>query len=258
MYKNEYLPTKCWFEDGVLKRAYFVHDEDCWDTPRNWDNLSIIVNAGYRHYDIGGRKDEKTDDIEEWLINATGINEDWYWANKERYGGIEGLIEKFRKEKCAAFQYLSVYDHSSITVFCGYARGWDYSAIGFAYIPKDNEEVKSYRKTHSKKETDEWAEKMIKGEIHILDQYVRGEVYGCVIDTYNEEEEDWEEHTDSCWGYYLNDETCESEEKDAIEIIKEFSGHDTKLYDMEEIETAIENGTLDVLNGQILLFKEMA
>ena len=62
---------------------------------------------------------------------------------------------------------------------------------------------------------------------------------------------------DSCYGYYLDDTSCESEEKDAINIIKEFAG-DHELFDYEEVESAIENKSLDVLKGQLLFDFEEA
>lgn len=257
MIKNDYLPTKCWFDGGKLMRGYFCYDE-CAESPREWDNLSVIVNAS--KYNLCGRHDVKTNDIEGWLIRETGINEEWYQRNYKRYGGIEGLIEKFRKEKCAAFSYITVYDHSGISVYCGYERGWDNTIAGFAYISKDNEEVKAYRKGHSKKETEEWADKMLECEIHVLNQWVNGNVYGCVTEEYNFEENEWDSYSgDSCWNYFLDDTTCESEEKDALDIIREFAGRDTKLYDMDVIEQALEDNTIDVLLGQkVFEFMEVA
>jgi hypothetical protein len=250
MTKNDYLPTKCWFEnDGTLMRGYFVYDENA-DSPRDWDNLGIIVNAS--RYNLCGHHDIETNSIEEWLINETGINEEWYYNNKERYGGIDALLEKFQNEKCAAFTFISVYDHSGICVYAGYCTGWDYSAVGFAYIPKNSKEVKSYRKGHSAEETKDWANRVLEGEIHDLDNWCRGNVYGCVTEEYNEELEEWDVFSgDSCYGYYLNDTSSESEEKDAINIIKDFAG-DHKLFDYEEVESAIENKSLDVLKGQLL------
>lgn len=252
MYKNEYLPTKCWFKNGELHRAYYVYDEYVDESPRDWNPLSIIVNAS--GYSLCGKDDISTNDIEEWLIRETGINEEWYWNNKERYGGIDRLIEKFKKEKCVAFSYLSVYDHSGVSVFCGYARGWDYSAIGFVYVPKDCDEVKADRKTHSLKETEEWADKLMHSEIECLNQYVSGEVYGVIEEVYDTETDSWDE-VDSVFGIYLDP---HNEKESALQTIKDNYGTVIEFFDMDEIETAIKNNTLDVYNGQILLPMEIA
>lgn len=257
MTKNDYLPSKCWFENGKLMRGYFCYDENA-ENPRDWDNLSIIVNAS--KYGICGRGDIEVKDIEEWLIAETGINEEWYYANYKRYGGIDGLIEKFKREKCAAFTFVSVYDHSGICIYSGYCRGWDYSCVGFAYVPKDSKEVKDYRKTHTAEETKKWAEEVTDAELHTLDQWCRGDVYGCVTEEYDFDNHEWDKYSgDSCWGYFLNDATCKSEEEDAINIIKDFAGSDTKLYDEKVIEDALNDNTLDVLLGQkVFEFMEIA
>ena len=244
--KNEYLPTKCWFDkDGTLHKAFFVYDEDA-DSPRNWSNLSVIVNAVSK-YALCGHNDEEVSNIEEWLICKTGINRDWYYHNYKRYDGIYGLINKFKKQ-CAAFEFIHVYDHSGIRVHCGLASGWDYSNVGFAYVAKDNEEVRNYLKGHTLKETEEWAAGILEGEIRALDKWASGDVYGCVEEVYDEENDDWNIE-DSCWGIFLDDSTCETEEKDAIEIIKKYSG-DNKLLDESVISDAIEKNTLDVFQGQ--------
>lgn len=245
--KNDYFPTKYWFKNGTLHRAFFEYEE--WaENPRNFfEPLSVIVNAS--KYGLCGSCDIECNDIEEWLIRETGINEDWYWNNRKRYGGIEGLISKFIKEKCVAFEYLTVYDHSGITVSCGYCRGWDYSNIGFVYVPKDSDEVKSYRKGHTKKETEEWASKNIHAEIHELDQWCRGDVYCMVEETYDEESQEWE-MTDSLGMIWLDDETTQKERECAISHIKEYFSGKAELFDEEIINKALESNTLDLLQGQ--------
>lgn len=254
-YKNEYLPTKCWFENEQLHRAFFEYEEDIFDSPREWDNMGIIVNAS--SYNLCGPNDEVCNDIEDWLIHETGINEDWYYNNKKRYGGIDGLINKFIKEKCAAFQFISVYDHSGISVSCGLSYGWDYSQVGFIYVPKDNNEIKTYRKSHSIAETKEYANKIIEGEIQILNDYVQGNVYCCIHEVYDEESGSWSTE-DTLGDIYLTSDTRDQEQAYALEYIKEYS-REHELYDWKVIEDAIKNNTLDVLQGQrVFEFMEIA
>lgn len=246
--RNDYLPCKCWFENGKLHRAFFEYD-DCPEHPRDFSEpLSVIVNAS--KYNLGGSSDIdiKRYGGEDWLISETGINEDWYYANKERYGGIEGLAYKFEKEKCMAFEWLTVYDHSGITVSCGRGSGWDYSWVGFVYVPKDNADVKAYRKNHTLEETKKWASDVLHAEIEELDKYCRGDVYGCIDEVYDAETETWERN-DSCWNYYVDN------DKEAIDIIEEFSG-DNELFDEDVVLQAIEEGNLDVLQGQQLIVFE--
>lgn len=254
-YKAEYLPTKCWVKDGTLHRAFFEYDEDVYEHVRDFGCcLSTIVNAS--RYCLGGENDEKVSDIEDWLIAKTGINEDWYWKNHKRYGGIMGLVEKFKKQ-CVAFEFLSVYDHSGITVSCGLSSGWDYSNVGFVYVAKDNEEVKAYRKGHTLKKTTEWAMGILHDEIHTLDDYVRGNVYCLIHEVYDEELEEWEIQ-DTLGSIYLTSDTREEEEKYALEYITEYSGK-CKLFEWDVAEDAIEHNSLDILNGQQTFnFEEIA
>lgn len=247
--KNDYLPTKCWIENGQIHRAFFEYEEWLNESPRDCCNLSVIVNAS--KYGLDGDGDIKIDSGtgEEWLINATGIDENWYYANKERYGGLDALAEKFEREKCVAFEWLSVYDHSGITVSCGRASGWDYSWVGFAYVSKDNEEVKAYRKSHTLKETKEWASHILHSEIHTLDQYCRGDVYCCVEEVYDKDTDSWEQ--EDCIGYiYLNDETCQTEKEDAISCIRDNFAGKKELFDSDVVDKAIELDAVENLLGQ--------
>lgn len=249
--KNDYLPTKCWFDNNsVLHRAFYEYEEDVWEHVRDFDtNLGTIVNAS--KYCLGGSNDIETNDIEEWLIRETGINEEWYERNYKRYGGISGLINKFEKQ-CIAFECLSVYDHSGISVSCGKAYGWDYSNVGFIYVPKDNEEVKDYRKTHTLEETQEWADGILHQEVDVLDDYCRGNVYCLIHEVYDKETETWEME-DTIGMIYLTSKTFKEEEEMALEEIKyNFSGKH-ELLESDVVEKAIEENEVDVLQGQGLL-----
>lgn len=245
--KANYLPTKYWFEGDTLYRAYFNYEEDCYDSPRDWGNMTVIVNAS--KYNLCGRNDIQTDTnrIDEWLVEATGINPVWY-ENHRNYG-MKNLVAKFIKEKCIAFSNLSVYDHSGISVSCGTSCGWDYSNVGFVYIPKDNEEVKDYRKTHTLAETKEWADKILHGDIKILDDYLSGQVYCLEIETFDKESQEWD-MTNSLGGIYLTADTTHEEIDIALSYIKDYSG-DNKFFEEKEVEKAIKENTLDILNGQI-------
>lgn len=248
--KCDYYPTMYWNEQGTIHRAFYEYEEYA-ENPRDWDySLSTIVNAS--KYGLCGSSDEEVKDIEDWLIAETGINEDWYENNYKRYGGVDGLIQKFIKEKCIAFEYLSVYDHSGITVSCGKSYGWDCSNIGFVYVAKDNPEVIEYRKTHSKKETEEWALGILHSEIKLLDDWCTGSVYCLVEESFNTETEEWE-FNDSLGCMYLN------EYEDAISEIKNNFSAGCQLLNEKEFNKLFTNKVLDTLNGQKLFeFMEIA
>lgn len=255
--KNEYLPTKCWFDkDGTLHRAFYEYEEYLENPRSGWDCfLGVIVNAS--SYGLCGNSDEEVNDIEEWLISKTGINEDWYWNNHKRYG-MNGLIKKFIKEQCIAFEYLSVYDHSGISVSCGKAYGWDYSNVGFIYVPKNSDEAKHYMRTHTRAETEKWAEEIIKGEIELLDDCCQGNVYVLVDEIYNEETGEWEDN-DFLGQMYLTTSDRNKRYEMAIDEIKGNMSGQYELLDWDKVEDAINDNTLDVLKGQLLFdFMETA
>ena len=117
---------------------------------------------------------------------------------------------------------ISMYDHSGITLWLGSTQGhvdarWDCSSVGFAYIEKSKaeEEMPQHTQLPDIDNTDwkEWAYEMMEGEMHTYDQYVRGNVYGWVVEN---GEDDFE---DSCWGYIGDDEISRmiEEAKDAID-----------------------------------------
>lgn len=104
---------------------------------------------------------------------------------------------------------ISMYEHSGITLWLGskwshFDAQWDCSSIGFAYIEKSTAEKEMpQRKLADGQENDwkKWAYDMMEGEMKTYDQYLRGEVYGYMI-----EDEDGEEASDDllcgCWGFY--------------------------------------------------------
>lgn len=254
---NNYLPMKYWLdENNTLNKAYFEYEEDCFDSPREWENLGIIVNAS--GYNITGDKDVETKNIEEWLLKETGIKEEWYFSNYKRYGGMEGLLKKFIKEKCIAFEYLSIYEHSGVTIHCSKSYGWDnlnvwdYSNVGFIYIPKDNQEVKDYIRTEGKIKAEEWATGILENEVHVLRDWLEGNVYTLVNEVYNDESGEWE-FKDSVGGIYLTSDTLEEEQNCAIGEIKGFYSGNSTFLNNDKVEKSIENGELDILRGQLLL-----
>lgn len=106
---------------------------------------------------------------------------------------------------------ISMYEHSGITLWLGskgshFDSQWDCSSIGFAYVEKSTAEEEGMLDPGEKYKHDwkEWAYAMMEGEMKTYDQFVRGEVYGYMI-----EDENGEEAADSdlcgCWGFIGDD-----------------------------------------------------
>lgn len=117
---------------------------------------------------------------------------------------------------------ISMYDHSGITLWLGSTRDhvdaqWDCSSVGFAYVEKDRAEKEMPRRAQlpgiDNTDWKQWAYEMMEGEMRTYDQYVRGDVYGWVVEN---GEDDFEE---SCWGYIGYDEISRmiEEAKEAID-----------------------------------------
>lgn len=153
----------------------FFQDENPAD-PRDWDNIGKMV-CFHKRYDLGDKHDLKTDN----------------------FGGWDEIQKYLIKEMNAIIIHpLRLYDHSGITISMGnsypYNDQWDSMMVGFVYVDKDTMH-KEYGKRITKQALAK-AEKCLEGEVTTYDDYLRGDVFGYVI-----EDADGE-NLDSCWGYY--------------------------------------------------------
>mgnify|MGYP001428497464 CR=1 FL=1 len=146
----------------VLKICYDPYPEN----PRDWDNLGTMV-CWHRRYLLGDEHNFESP-------------------------------EKFFREvnhKNAIILPLYLYDHSGITMnTTGFHCPWDSGLVGFIYVKKEKirEEFGVKRVT---KKIRKIVEECLVNEVKIYDFYLRGEVFGYVI-------EENGEVIDSCWGFY--------------------------------------------------------
>lgn len=106
---------------------------------------------------------------------------------------------------------ISMYEHSGITLWLGSKWShsdaqWDCSTIGFAYVEKSTAEQEHMLRSGTKCHNDwkEWAYSMMEGEMKTYDQFVRGEVYGYMIEDENGEEGS-DDYLSGCWGFFGNE-----------------------------------------------------
>lgn len=157
---------------------YATSDDDGID-PRDDDNRGIMAFFHSR-YNLGD-KDH-------------GVNKDDYSS----WGAMEKALVKH-----GAYMVIPVfmYDHSGITIRAGHgfgdidSAGWDWGQIGFIYVTKEKV-LKEYKKLGKK--TRDTVKKVLLGEIETYDLYLRGESYGIVSETYDNEKVQIDH--DSCWG----------------------------------------------------------
>lgn len=177
MEKNLYKEIKL-KEDHILQIF-----QDTWgESPREWSNLGTMA-IFHRRYNFGDEVDFKSDDFDNWSEMGEYINKD-----------LDAAV-------CIP---IYMYDHSGITINCdGFACPWDSGQVGYIYVSrekvKDEYGVKRITSTLLEK-----VEKTLRREVHVMDQYITGDVYGFqVIKRYlNTNGEIQEDIIDSCSGFY--------------------------------------------------------
>jgi hypothetical protein len=177
MEKNLYKEIKL-KEDHILQIF-----QDTWgESPREWSNLGTMA-IFHRRYNFGDEVDFKSDDFNSWSEMGEYINKD-----------LDAAV-------CIP---IYMYDHSGITINCdGFACPWDSGQVGYIYVSrqklKDEYGVKRISNVMLER-----AEKALRREVHVMDQYITGDVYGFqVIKRYlNTNGEIQEDIIDSCSGFY--------------------------------------------------------
>ena len=116
------------------------------------------------------------------------------------------------------FMPLSIYDHSGITMYIGnsldhYDGQFDCSNVGFIYVNK-NEVARNVNVTNKNWK---WAAELVmRLEVEVYDQYLKGYCYGYIIEELDQEmlkaghekteeieaDDSYWEHNISSWGYY--------------------------------------------------------
>lgn len=149
------------------------------------------------------------------LIDDSGVESPREWSNlgkmicfhrRGNYGDKHEFdtptdLNEFFKENNVVKLPIYMYDHSGVTLSTG--RGypfndpWDAGQLGYIYATYE-EIRKEYGIKYVTKTIIEKVEKVLKSEVAVYSRYLNGEVYGWMVSTL----EDPEEQLDSVWGYY--------------------------------------------------------
>jgi hypothetical protein len=158
-------------------RVVIEQDNDPQESPREWDNLGVMV-CFHRRYALGDETDLKESMFEGW----------------------DELEQHLVKEEGAAVILpLYLYDHSGITMnTTGFSCGWDSGQVGFIYATR-KAILAEHNQQRLTKKLREKVEERLCAEVKVYDQYLTGDVWG-----YRVLDDDGEE-VDSCWGMYGHD-----------------------------------------------------
>lgn len=223
-----------------------VEQDECAEDPRNWDNVCTMA-CFCRRYGLGDKHNyDNADEFFEYILHNICCMEYEVFeelSTREKYKLACESDKIYIKE-------LNLYDHSGLTIStsCDYPYNdyWDAGCVGWIYVSKERameewggipekdengefikipHEHPNGQVTYSTKyipiTEENWkevAEYHMDGEVKTYDLYLRGEVYGYVLEKKvhvrdetrcphcNElikvdEYDNWEE-VDSCWGFY--------------------------------------------------------
>lgn len=181
-------------QKGTVYRYRIEQDEEPWN-PREDDNICemYIWWNGYNLGDYKGKDmpgDKLNDLIEKYLPDEA----------EEMYD--TSVRDKMLKLQSKVYDKLRVlpifvYEHGGITISLGndypYNDRWDAGMGGFIIVEREVLEENGI----------DWekAYEVAEGEVEMYDMYLLGECYGYIMDIY-EGNGEWEEHEDSCWGYF--------------------------------------------------------
>ena len=176
-----------------------IYQDDDPQNPLDDDNLGTLVHWHTR-YDLGDRRAEE---VEMDALRRGG------WPLLARYlRATEGAV---------GLMPVSLLDHSGLHVWVGGGphqsdtAGWDSGSVGFIYTTPERQEIIGTANEH--------VERCLTDEVETYDQYLRGDVYGYVVERIVscDHGDEHVEHVDSCWGFYGSDmDYCKSEARAAL------------------------------------------
>lgn len=158
-----------------MKRILKIIQDSYPESPREWDNLGTMY-CEHSRYNLGDKDAEDPRDDE---------------------GNLP---------KDILYLPLYLYDHSGITMnTTGFSCPWDSGCVGIIYVSKETIKKEYGWKVLTKARREKILE-YLKNEVEVYDQYLTGDVWGFQVVEYDEED-NYEQETDSCWGFYGSDPT---------------------------------------------------
>ena len=159
-------------------------------SPRDWENVGTMA-CWHSRYNLGDEQPTWQADV--WLRDLAAEHVKAYDVNLISDENIQRILDKH-------FLILPLYlfDHSGISISCApFSCPWDSGQVGYIYCTKE-EGLHECR-------SEETALKCLETEVETYDQYLRGDIWGFIVEKWVGCAEcgrgEWEE-VDSCWGFY--------------------------------------------------------
>lgn len=175
---NRYAVETIDLENNI--RVLIVPDEDP-QSPADWDSLGQIAYLSRSRYVLG------TESVSSDRLDEIGA--------KVRSGEYIGI---------PVFAYV----HGQATIKAAESNPfhcqWDSGRSGWVYCTREDA-IREFGKKVLTKKVREAAEKCLRAEVETFAQYLRGEVYGFVVERVTKDEDGDitnTEELDSCWGFY--------------------------------------------------------
>lgn len=161
-------------EINTYKIKIFIDNNP--ENPRTeWDNLGHMV-CFHKSYTLGDKE------------NNYSSSDYSSWEDMEK--------DIIKQEKVVVILPLYLYDHSGITISTTpFSCPWDSGQVGFIYVTR-KDILKEFSCKKITKDLKNRAVKILESEVECYDMYLRGDVYGYII------EDEQGNNIESCWGFY--------------------------------------------------------
>lgn len=207
-------------EKGNVYRYRIERDNDPISSPRDWDNMCSMY-IWWNHYALGDDTNGKSmwDKLAELMEDYLPDTD--YEDMTEREMSLALMLKATDKVR---IYWIFVYEHSGIAISLRnnypFNDRFDSGVGGFMVVDRETIEKNGCN----------WedAYEIAEGEVNTYNCYLMGNVYGYFEDTYIGNGE-WDEDTDSCWGYLS--------EKYGLDLVTEIIGAPISE---EEAEKAME------------------
>ena len=203
-----------------------VENDECAESPREWDNLWNILTWTSRYNSIDTNQFR---DLEEFLLdNLTEKQMVNLYKGKPSTQEFFERIQKRFYDLGYLVEPISKYEHSGVSYSVGVSQGWDVGVVGLAMV-SINDIKKEYGASVLSKGLKEKVYSVLNGELDTYNLWANGEVYTVSLVDYEGN------YIDSLWGMIGYD----SEEAMVKEYINYYTNYSFEDFELKELTEKI-------------------